>query len=161
MKRHPALIPLSHDHRAALFTAQLIRRGVARYRDAPATAEAKLTCALEFYQAQWREHARFEETILFPALAGIDGEIDRLLGELAAEHSQIAASFAALAKARNLDAQLDGLSHLLETHIRKEERQLFERVQAILAADSLTKLGAQVAAYRAANPACGLPERRE
>ncbi|MXY17683.1 MAG: hypothetical protein F4Y57_11970 [Acidobacteria bacterium] len=53
------------------------------------------------------------------------------------------------------DHPLPAFGHLLKAHIHKEERQLFEQMQAACAPAELEALGARVAAaHDAAEPAC-------
>ena len=57
-----------------------------------------------------------------------------------------------------LTEHLLGLAQGLSAHIRKEERQLFERVQELMNAAELTDLGARLEdALRDATQACALP----
>jgi hypothetical protein len=61
MKRHPALIPLSHDHHRALVEARRLRAA-----DAPESAAAA-TAFLRFFADETIPHFRQEEELLFQA----------------------------------------------------------------------------------------------
>lgn len=157
MKRHPGLVPLSHEHRQILFIAQVIRRGVARYHGAPATTAGKLEYARQALTAVVLPHLQREEAILFPAIKRRDDEVDALIMVLISEHRTLAVKVAELDEdevdAAMLEERLDALGTLLETHVRHEERRLFQRLQAVLADDTLQEIGEQ---WRAASagPAC-------
>lgn len=152
MKRHPGLVPLSHEHRQVLFIAQVIRRGAARYRGAPATTAEKLTYACQSLTVLALPHMQREEDILFPAVRGKDDGVDALIAALITEHRRLAADIAALhddgVDAATLDERLDALGRLLEAHVRREERALFQRLQAVLTDEALQELGEQ---WRAAS----------
>ena len=64
MKRHRALIPLSHDHHEALVAARRLRHGA----DAPEPIAAA-TAFLAFFAASAVPHFREEEELLFPRVA--------------------------------------------------------------------------------------------
>jgi hypothetical protein len=150
VKRHPALIPLSHDHRQGLFLAQILKPGVPRYPDVPATPPTKRTFALAHYTTLLQPHMQAEETLLAPLVAGRDAEIDRLLAALHAEHRTLHQHFQALPQvaAADLEAALHTLGQTLEAHIRIEERQLFQRIQAIADETLFAELAERLAIYR-------------
>ena len=82
MKRHPALIPLLHDHHAKLVQARRLR--LAAGSDVP---EARAAAAKEYVSAFFTEtasHLRVEEEQLFPLLvrhAGGSPLLERVLNE--------------------------------------------------------------------------------
>ncbi len=159
MKRHPGLVPLSHEHRQILFIAQVIQRGAARYRGAPATTAGKLEYARQTLAAVALPHMQREEEILFPAIGGRDDEVDALIIVLITEHRTLAANVAELYEdgvdAAMLEERLDTLGTLLETHVRREERSLFQRLQAVLDDVALQDLGERWRAASAGS-ACSL-----
>jgi iron-sulfur cluster repair protein YtfE (RIC family) len=152
VKRHPALIPLSHDHRQGLFLAQILKPGTPRYQGAPATPSAKRDYAMALYQQLLQPHMRAEEEQLAPLVAGLDSEIARLLDQLQAEHITLHQHFQALpqAAAATLEADLHALGQLLEGHIRTEERQLFQRIQTVADEALLAQIAERTADYRRA-----------
>ncbi|MCG8350175.1 MAG: hemerythrin domain-containing protein [Chloroflexales bacterium] len=154
MKRHPVLIPLSHEHRQALFAAQIIKYGISRYKGAPTTTQEKLAYIQSFHQEQLGTHFQFEEEVLFPLVRGRDDIIDRLLTELAEEHALIIAHMNTLDQGDDCEQKLDRLGHALEAHIRKEERQFFERLQAVLGDEGLMKLKPHVESYQVMDRMC-------
>jgi hypothetical protein len=152
VKRHPALIPLSHDHRQGLFLAQILRPGLPRYPGMPATPPAKRAYALTLASELLEPHMHAEETLLEPLVAGRDAEIDALLAHLRAEHGTLREHMHALphVAAAELEAALHTLGQALEAHIRTEERQLFQRIQALGDDALMEQLGERFAAYRRA-----------
>jgi iron-sulfur cluster repair protein YtfE (RIC family) len=150
VKRHPALIPLSHDHRQGLFLAQVVRPGPPRYQGVPSTPSTRRTYALKLADALLLPHMHAEETLLAPLVAGRDAEIDDLLARLQAEHRTLQQQIEALhhASTVELEAALHTFGQTLEGHIRTEERQLFQRIQAIADESLLAHLGERFAAYR-------------
>ncbi|MEM8534654.1 MAG: hemerythrin domain-containing protein [Chloroflexota bacterium] len=148
MKRHPSLVPVSREHQRGLFLAQALKRGIPRYKNLPTTHEGKREYALSVYKALLQDHFHAEETILFPAIRGSDNEIDTLIDELLQEHQQMHTMFQTLPTTPDLETQLHELGMLLEAHIRKEERQLFERVQVVIDEDQLHTLGQNLATYQ-------------
>lgn len=144
MKRHTALIPLSHDHRRILFFAQAIKRGISPFRDAPATTNDKLVYAQQFVNDLLQMHFECEETVLFRTIQSIDPRIDALIVDLIAEHAAIRQqchALAALTNEHTIESALHALGHAVEAHVRTEERQLFERVQAVVPEGVLQTLG--------------------
>jgi len=130
VKRHPALVALSHDHHHGLVQASRLRRG--------AEAGDPLTAArafLRFFEQETVAHFREEEERLFPLVAALDEARDALTRALF-EHQRIHALVA------RLDEQLDAgapeaalmaeLASLLEAHIRYEERELFPLIERLL-----------------------------
>lgn len=151
MKRHPVLIPLSHDHRHSLFLAQVIKHGESRFPDVPTTPEAKRAYALREYERLLRGHFRVEEELLAPMVRGRDSEIDLLLDIVVQEHREIATLVESLhtpGPLPDLEERLHTLGVRLEQHIRMEERQLFQRIQAVADDDIMMNLGVALAGYQ-------------
>lgn len=155
MKRHPARIPLSHDHRQGLFLAQILKPGVPRYGGAPATIAAKHAYLQQQQHSRLlRPHFQVETDILQPAVCGLDDELDALLAvssrEYAAINAHIAHIAALHAEAPEFEAHLHELGLLLEQHIRTQERQLFQRIQAVVAEHTLAHLAPRLHSHHAA-----------
>jgi hypothetical protein len=77
MKRHPALIPLSHDHHHALVEARRLRRAA----DTPKSA-AVARAFLRFFAGETVGHFRDEEELLFPRLVEFDAARELLVQAL-------------------------------------------------------------------------------
>lgn len=137
MRRHPALIPLSHDHHHALVQARRARLG------ADADAGERLRAADEtvrFFEAETLEHFREEEERFFPLLAE-GGEPPELVVRALADHCVLHAAIeglrGGLERGEVSPEALRALGERLEAHVRLEERELFplleERAAAQLA----------------------------
>jgi quercetin dioxygenase-like cupin family protein/hemerythrin len=138
MKRHPALVPLSHDHHRALVEARRLRRA--------ATARAPVAAAdafLRFFADVTVRHFREEEELLFPSL--VDSEQAReLLVQALLEHQRLHALAAQLrqqlAGGESVASVMRQLGELLEAHVRLEERQLFPLIERRLQEAALTEI---------------------
>ena len=137
MLRDKNLIPLSHQHQRALALCVRIDRAqpipvadVERWRE-----EVE-----QHFEQEINIHFSAEEQVLFPAARQLP-ELIPLVDELIADHVAIRESFSQ-AKAGTLSAQsLPGFAQQLSAHIRKEERQLFERLQQLMNEKDLAILG--------------------
>lgn len=135
MKRHQSLIALSHDHHQGLMLAQLIKKGAPEYKGLPSDLAGKVAYTKESWEKELKLHFENEENILFPFLKGKEESIDRLIDEILAEHIQINKLIMSLDKKNNHEEILDELGNLIEQHIRKEERQLFQKIQSIFGSE--------------------------
>jgi hemerythrin-like domain-containing protein len=131
MKRHPALVPLSHDHHHGLVQARSLRRAAER-----SDREHQLQAAAEFvtfFAGEGAGHFREEEELLLPLLADRPDPAGELLAEIAAQHATIRALARELRRSirqGSVEAgQLHRLGELLERHIRLEERSLFPLIE--------------------------------
>jgi hemerythrin-like domain-containing protein len=141
VKRHPALIPLSHDHHAELVQARRLR--LASGSD---VVEARLAAAAQYVDAFFTEitrHLTVEEEELFPALLR-NGGGGALLDRLLAEHGELrrfAASLREQVEAGDAHGDVMAeLAGLLEGHVRREERELFPLVEQTVPDDELRAL---------------------
>ena len=137
MLRDKSLIPLSHQHQRALaLCVRIDRAQLIPNADLPAwQAEIEQHFAQEI-----RIHFSAEEGVLFPAARKFP-ELTSLVQELIADHAALRESFSQ-AEARQMSTEsLPAFARQLSAHIRKEERQLFERLQQLMSADDLSALG--------------------
>lgn len=148
LKRNKALHILSHDHHHGLLLAQLIKKGGPKYKNLPDTTEGKKDYAIRFYYDELIKHFEDEEKILFPVVNGKDDEIDNLIEEIIDEHKKIKQLTNKLESDEDVESTLDELGHILESHIRKEERNLFGKIQEILTEEELTDLEHQLTGSR-------------
>lgn len=139
MKRHPALIPLSHDHHHALVEARRLRAAADRDDD-PAEAAAAFA---GFFAAVNVPHFREEEETLFPLVAGFD-DARPLIVEALLDHQRLHALVAELQGSTDVRGSMREIGELLEAHVRREERELFPLIER-LAADRLEHSGPTVA----------------
>ena len=124
MLRDKSLIPLSHQHQRAL--ALCVR--IDRASPIPvADLEAWQLEITQLFQQEIAIHFAAEEDVLFPAARKF-AELAPLVEELLAEHMILRGDFSqAEARAMSTDGLL-GFAQRLAAHIRKEERQLFQRL---------------------------------
>lgn len=149
MPRNKSLIPLSHDHHHALKLAQMLRKNAPRLESIPESPEEKAMLAREFYESDLVKHFASEEKILYPFVRGRDTFVDRLFTEIIEEHKQIKDLVENLLAGKAvLEDDLDTLGTLLERHIRKEERELFPRIQEVFSEAELSELNGKIKAAR-------------
>jgi quercetin dioxygenase-like cupin family protein len=129
VKRHLALVPLSHEHHHALAAARRLR--LAGEDDLLAEAAA----FLRFFAAESVGHFREEEERLFPLVAGSE-EARPLVVRALLEHQQLHALAGRLASGER--ATTRDLAELLEAHVRFEERELFPLIERIVGDDLAT-----------------------
>jgi iron-sulfur cluster repair protein YtfE (RIC family) len=154
MLRDKNLIPLSHQHQRALaLCVRMERAQPIADADLPAwQAEVE-----QLFEQEIKIHFAAEEEIIFPAAAKFS-ELTSLVEELLSEHIFLRGSFAQVQAQSMTGEGLAILAHKLSTHIRKEERQLFESLQRLMSAEQLAHLGRQlVDALKEATQACALP----
>ncbi len=140
MERHKALHSLSHDHHHGLILAQLIKKGSPEYPYLPKTLGGKIEYAISFYNDELVRHFKDEENILFPIVKSRDDKVDDLINVILNEHKKIKALVSSLKKDQDSEDVLDDLGNLLESHIRKEERELFPLIQNLLNDEELIHL---------------------
>jgi hemerythrin-like domain-containing protein len=156
MLRDKSLIPLSHQHQRAL--ALCVR--IDRAQPIPLADLDPWQSEIEQqFEQEINIHFSAEEQVLFPATRRLP-ELIPLIEDLIAEHATLRESFSQ-AKARTMSAEtLPAFAQLLSTHIRKEERQLFEQLQQLMSPEELIKLGVQLEdALRDAAQSCILPSQ--
>lgn len=156
MKRDANLVPLSRQHFRALALCMRIHRK----RGTPADWQREM---LSLWEADIRFHFTVEEKFLFPAARRIAAVVS-LVRELRAEHTRLRRAFAVARRRPLTSAELTRFADLLEAHIRKEERQLFEECQKRMSEKELGEIGRKMEKYfrgRGATGwgACTLPAR--
>jgi len=137
MQRDPAFIPLSQQHHDALALCVYIERARRSGHLDLAHWNREVAAA---WESEIRWHFQSEEETLFPAAQRVPG-LAPLVAELLNEHAQLRAWFAAAGKGELLADDLLRFRQVLHDHVRKEERQLFEQMQAALPAAELAALG--------------------
>jgi hemerythrin-like domain-containing protein len=153
MLRDKSLIPLSHQHQRALALCVRIDRA---QPIPPADAEAWQSEIQHHFEEEINIHFSAEENVLFPAARRFPA-LHPLLEELIADHADLRKSFSQ-AEERSLSAEkLPEFAQQLSGHIRKEERQLFERLQQLMKPEELVNLGSALdAALQDAAHSCTL-----
>jgi iron-sulfur cluster repair protein YtfE (RIC family) len=148
MKRHPALYTLSHDHHQGLILAQQMKKDAPQYKGMPSTLEDKKEYTLSFYKTELVKHFQDEENILFPAVKNKNADVDRLITEIISEHRKIELLITDLEKTNQIENVLNELGHLLEKHIRKEERELFVEIEKNLSKEELVSIADKLSLSR-------------
>jgi hemerythrin-like domain-containing protein len=153
-RRHPSLIPLWQQHRDALMLAFRLRHPAPPAPVTPmtpaSTPQSRAAETLAFYDRHLHGHFRAEEDELFPFLRrrlSADAARAALFEELVAEHRRLAALRDAIAGADGepaLGAALETFAELLETHVRREERELFENFPDAVGAEEAETLAAAI-----------------
>jgi iron-sulfur cluster repair protein YtfE (RIC family) len=153
MLRDKSLIPLSHQHQHALALCVRIDRAQ------PIPVEDLQPWLEEIerdFAPEIENHFSAEESVLFPAARRFP-ELIPLVEELIAEHAVLRKCFSG--GARTMSAKtLPEFARQLSMHIRKEERQLFERLQQLMTTGELADLGVQLAtALEVGERSCSVP----
>jgi len=137
MLRDPGLIPLSHQHQHGLALCVLTRRSLAA--DASAASVAKLAQrVIDAYELELAEHFEIEEQVLFPACGMM-----AIIAELVEEHRALERMVAGLRSAPSASL-LKEFCALLSAHIRREESDLFEKIQRELPQEVLQRAGIEI-----------------
>ncbi len=126
MRRHPELQDISREHHAALKMARDARHAAESGQMEEIQRQAERIVAA--FVAQLDPHFRAEEQGMLPLLSR--GGQHELVRRTLAEHGEIRTLAAELGRpdARTLRRFAD----LMEAHVRFEERELFETVQALM-----------------------------
>lgn len=147
-RRHPSLIPLSHDHREALGLAFRLHHpsppGPVTPMTPASTPASRCAETLAFFARHLVPHFDAEETLLFPFLRAHVATTGPLLDALIADHRRFEALRDGVAAAGDDAARgpaLTAFADLLETHVRREERELFEAFPEGVPPDETQRLG--------------------
>lgn len=109
------------------------------------------------FETEIKVHFAAEEQILFPAAAAF-GELNPLIEDLLADHQWLRACFAKAEARQSSQEELLAFARRLSEHVRKEERQLFERLQDLMPKEERSTLGQQLdRALENASQACSFP----
>ncbi len=141
MQRHPHLVPLSHQHHDALALCVLVERSlIADGSDANLARQAAK--AVNFSRTEGENHFTLEEEILFPLVERALGG-HPLLPTLLDEHRKLRELVLRLERAP-VREDIEAFTTLLRQHVRKEERDFFEDVQARLPEAELAQAASEI-----------------
>jgi len=154
MKRHPALIPLSEDHHQALLLAMNLKKNAPKINNLPTEPLGKMNYAKEIFHKELEHHFRDEEQFVFPFIKGKDESLDQLVLEIMGEHIILKNKIIGLNENPNLVNQLNEIGEMLELHVRKEERMLFEKTQLVLNDEELKLIKNKFDESRSQNKSC-------
>ena len=137
MWRDPSLRCLSREHQHGLALCVRLRRRIQQGSVAEPELERMRSDVRHFYESEARAHFDAEEQVLFPAVDRY-AELSAITQQLRREHVELRRRAGEIETA---DATgLARLIELLSSHIRKEENELFERMQKLMSADELHAL---------------------
>tara|TARA_B110000046_G_scaffold31577_2_gene33646 strand:+ start:730 stop:1167 length:438 start_codon:yes stop_codon:yes gene_type:complete len=136
MKRIDKLAPLSREHHKMLILAQLLKTESPDHKGLPTDIIGKQRYAAKLYEDCIKPHFEFEETKLFPAVSGINPEIDQFIYILMDDHAEISRLFELMEGdtkiALGSEQSLNDLGVAIEQHVRLEEREFFELIQQLI-----------------------------
>jgi hemerythrin-like domain-containing protein len=155
LKRHPALQDLSRDHHLFLLQVRHIRWLIAGH-DRADPLETVIQNLLEFWEQHGSPHLTEEETVLFPFYRdhADDPDTNDLLRRLEIDHNWMREKFEELAdlpRLENAVPLLRSMGDYVERHVRHEEREVFQQIQAHLSEDDLAALAEKSLAFRTAH----------
>ena len=156
MLRDPSLVPLSRQHQHALALCVRIER--AHISD----AELAVWCEeIERHFAQEiRDHFAAEEAVVFPVARRVEA-LEPVINELTAEHVRLRKDFERARAGTMSVEQVREFARQLAEHVRKEERQLFEGMQAHLTPAEMEGVGRKLAeALAHTDESCLLADER-
>ena len=137
MLRDPSLIPLSHQHHNGLALCVLTDQCMASDQSV-ANVRQLAARIVDRYDIEMSNHFQLEEELLFPQLRQLP-----LVSELIEQHRTITGLVDELRANPNLQA-VCRFCELLRTHIRREERELFEDAQRTLSREQLDAIGLEL-----------------
>ena len=152
MKRHSAIVPLSHDHHHALILAQAIKKNAVNSGLGAKSIEEKVKATINTFNTELIPHFNHEEVLLFPLAFGKDEELDKMIQDIIEEHDRIRSSIELLQNG-NVEENLDAFGKLLENHVRTEERILFSKIEKVVGDEELNILNGQIIAVK---DGCGI-----
>ena len=154
MLRDRNLIPLSHQHRRALLLCVRIDRASPIGESSLAEWQAEIA---RHFQSEIRIHFAAEEHVLFPAARKFPALVP-LVEELLLDHFMLRESFAKAEAQTMSTADVSAFGQQMSGHTRKEERQLFQRIQELMSQQELARLGKELdQALKDAAQACIVP----
>jgi hemerythrin-like domain-containing protein len=156
MLRDKNLIPLSRQHQHALALCVRIDRATAARSADLADWQAEIQ---QLVEQEIEIHFAAEERHVFPAAERFE-ELRPIVEELKAQHQTLREDFRRAAARTLTDDDLKRFAAGLSAHIRKEERELFEGMQANINAVELEAIGVALEKDLAtAASACSIPRR--
>jgi hemerythrin-like domain-containing protein len=154
MLRDKNLVPLSRQHQHALALCVRLDRAL---QAGEVDGEAWSEEIRQIFALEVATHFAAEEQVVFPAAAEFPN-LHPLVDELLAEHVNLRNLFTRAITATLDVNSLRSFVDQLSSHIRKEERQLFEGLQQVMTPAEFTRVGKALEETLAdASTACILP----
>ncbi|MFT6871148.1 MAG: hemerythrin-like domain-containing protein [Roseivirga sp.] len=138
MRRHESLIPLSQFHRSCLFLALIAKENAPNVKGYPTIIEDKIDFSINFYQTQLTQHFE-QEAKLWNYLRDKSKRLTVILDDLRLEREVLKTRFIQLMDSKSKE-DLFQIGSLLEQHVRKEERILFQQIQSDLNEEELSQI---------------------
>ena len=135
MHRADVLQPLSRQHKAALMTCLLIRKGISKQ----ASVEVMTDFFLQCWNRDLAPHFREEEEQLLPLLRKFEAG-KNLADTIQRDHELIRTAMTHLSQAHVNERLLEDMADQLEQHVRYEERIVFQAMQEFIPARQLQQL---------------------
>jgi hypothetical protein len=151
LHRHEALRSLSRDHHVALQLARGLQANASPHLRAhlPSGRAALVAYVERIFAEELRPHFDAEDAVIAPAVAGKDAHLDRIMSDIESEHATMAKLVATLPTLDPpaIEGALDRFGHMLEEHVRREEREYYARIQEILDEATLDRLGSALSRH--------------
>ncbi|MBO2542854.1 hemerythrin domain-containing protein [Salegentibacter sp. BDJ18] len=129
IKRHEALKPLSREHHHGLLLCWKIRQGVKKEVEV-----ARIKAYTEWFKIHYLDpHFEAEEEYIFPVL----GNEHELVKRALKEHRRLKRLFSQVTE---VEIALNNIEEELDSHIRFEERVLFNEIQEVASAEQLANI---------------------
>ncbi|MCK6605213.1 MAG: hemerythrin domain-containing protein [Ignavibacteriaceae bacterium] len=129
LKRHTNLAPLSRDHMKGLFLSRYAQKNAPPYKNFPVDTPSKTAIIIDGFVNELLPHFRREEDILLPFIKEFAPGLVELADEIFAGHKLLEVLAEKMKSDPGSADLLDEFGRVLEGHIRKEERILFEKLQ--------------------------------
>jgi hemerythrin-like domain-containing protein len=156
MLRDKNLVPLSRQHQHALALCVRIERASPIRESDLIVWQQEIA---QHFRAEIRVHFNAEEEFVFPSAQNLV-ELNPLIAELLDDHAWMRTRFAEAEVQRLSATEISEFAERLSQHIRKEERQLFERLQQLMTGEQLAVMGRELEqALKDAEQACALPAK--
>ena len=158
MLRDKNLVPLSRQHQHALALCVRIERA------SPISESDRAQWQMEIaqhFRAEIRIHFDAEEQFVFSGARRFS-ELDLLVEVLLSDHAWLRERFSR-AEAQSLaSGEIAEFAQRLSGHIRREERELFERLQEVMNGEELDAMGRKLEQrLKDAQQACALPVKKQ
>ena len=129
IKRHEALKPLSREHHHGLLLCWKIRQGVRKKVEV-----SRIKAYTEWFKIHYLDpHFEVEEEHIFPVL----GNDHELVKRALKEHRRLKRLFS---QDTEVEIALNNIEEELDSHIRFEERVLFNEIQEVASAEQLADI---------------------
>ena len=144
-KRHPSLVPLSHDHHHGLALALRCRKHALGQLN-PGDQNSIEGCVAEvlrFYEDALLPHFEAEEKVLFTLLSNHE-QCRSLVEALQNEHREFRKRCSRAKQPPEFRKFLFDIGDLLERHIRREERVLFPMFEELIPPAESERAGLEI-----------------